>query len=562
MKKSIFSALFFVAVIMFSVSLNSQITKAQTISIYGYQDYDEAYRALQLTNEARAKVGLSALTMDLSLLNTANQRSAEVKFNYDKNHNRPDGTSCHTAFTTSGYWGENIAIGYDSAEEVVSAWIESAGHYQTMTKSHFTRVGIACFKDLDGRCAWVQCFGSGTPTGVSYSGVQSRWVSISTQDSLIAGQADDDETINANETIENHFYLKNTSWMYYPTRMPEEAVNYSLSDNSIATIDAQGVLTPKKAGTVTVYMSAKNFSGASASRTITIQALDLYYGGNVVNNNTESITYDGKEHSMDLAVTYKGNTLVENVDYTVSYDNKKNAGYMEATITGINKFTGSLFQWQYISPRNIRELQGTIYITKAGEVQKVEIMDENTGLFLTEGTEFTCTEKITTTDTEKYLKVVLQGIGNYTGSVEQKYTIETYDTSEKEEEKTEEKKETAAGQSNQSNIPNTDSTNNSFQIQVKRPAKILLRDIKVKKRQCKVRWYADSEAKKYQIQLARNRAFTKGKRNYYVGKNTQKKVIKNLKRKKVYYIRVRAYTYKNGRKLYGKWSYKLKFQTK
>ncbi len=561
MKKSIFSALFFVAVIMFSISLNSQISKAQTISIYGCQDYNEAYRALQLTNEARAKVGLSALTMDLSLINTANQRSAEVKFNYDKNHNRPDGTSCHTAFTTTGYWGENIAIGYDSAEEVVSAWIDSPGHYQTMTRSHFTRVGIACFKDLDGRCAWVQCFGSGTPTAVNYSGVQGRWVSISSQDSLIAGQADDDETINANETIENHFYLQNTSWMYYPTRMPEEAVNYSLSDNSIATIDAQGVLTPKKAGTVTVYMSAKNISGASASRTITIQALDLYYGGNVVNNNTDSIIYDGKEHDMDLTVTYKGNTLVENVDYTVSYNNKKNAGYMEATINGINKFTGSLFQWQYISPRNIKNLQGTIYITKAGEVQKVEIMDENVGGFLTVDTDFTCTEKNVTTDTEKYLKVTLKGKGNYTGSVEKKYVIETYDPSTKEE-KEEEKQETETEQSNQNNIQNSNTSNSSFQIQVKRPGKILIWDILVKKRQCKIRWYRDLEAKKYQIQLARNRAFTKGKRNYHVGKNTQKKVIKNLKRKKVYYIRVRAYTYKDGKKLYGKWSYKIKFQTK
>ena len=57
-------------------------------------------------------------------------------------HTRPDGTNCYTAWDQAGldyYWaaGENIAGGYTSPSEVVSAWMNSPGHRANILDTDF-----------------------------------------------------------------------------------------------------------------------------------------------------------------------------------------------------------------------------------------------------------------------------------------------------------------------------------------------------------------------------------------------------------------------------------------
>ena len=73
----------------------------------------------------------------------------------------------------------------------------------------------------------------------------------------------------------------------------------------------------------------------------------------------------------------------------------------------------------------------------------------------------------------------------------------------------------------------------------------------IRGRKVVVKWKNVVGISGYQIQYATNKKYKKAKKTV-----THKKqyVIKKLRKKKNYYIRVRAYTVYNGKKVYGKWS--------
>ena len=82
--------------------------------------------------------------------------------------------------------------------------------------------------------------------------------------------------------------------------------------------------------------------------------------------------------------------------------------------------------------------------------------------------------------------------------------------------------------------------------------KVNLRVSKHKKgRKLVVRWNAVKGAKGYQLQYALNKKFKKKKS---IQTKKTKYTIKKLKKKKTYYIRVRAYKMNGKKKVYGKWS--------
>ena len=83
-------------------------------------------------------------------------------------------------------------------------------------------------------------------------------------------------------------------------------------------------------------------------------------------------------------------------------------------------------------------------------------------------------------------------------------------------------------------------------------SKVILQVPKNKKgRKLVVRWNAVKDAKGYQLQYALNKKFKKKKS---IQTKKTKYTIKKLKKKKTYYIRVRAYKMNGKKKVYGKWS--------
>lgn len=114
---------------------------------------------IALVNNERNKAGLAPLQYAEDLADAADVRAKEIVQKFA--HERPDGTSCLTAFPSAGYcgFGENIAWGQRTPEEVMDCWMNSPGHRENILRPEFTHIGVGCHED-GGRLYWVQTFGA------------------------------------------------------------------------------------------------------------------------------------------------------------------------------------------------------------------------------------------------------------------------------------------------------------------------------------------------------------------------------------------------------------------
>lgn len=72
-----------------------------------------------------------------------------------------------------------------------------------------------------------------------------------------------------------------------------------------------------------------------------------------------------------------------------------------------------------------------------------------------------------------------------------------------------------------------------------------------------LKWKKGNGINGYQIQYATNSKFTRGRKTVIIkNKTAASKTIKKLKRKKTYYVRIRAYKKLKGRTYFSKWSSK------
>lgn len=115
----------------------------------------EAGEVFAQVNRARAEIGLSELVWSDELAAAAEIRAQEIHQSFS--HTRPDGSPWWTANGEIIY-GENIAKGYQSAESVLTAWMESSDHKENILYSGFETIGIAVY-NVDGKWYWAQEFG-------------------------------------------------------------------------------------------------------------------------------------------------------------------------------------------------------------------------------------------------------------------------------------------------------------------------------------------------------------------------------------------------------------------
>ena len=108
-----------------------------------------------LINNYRQENGLDILTWDDTLYEYANIRAREASQCWS--HIRPDGTSWKE-MDPNTFQGENLAKGYDTAQDAVNAWIASQGHKENILRENFNRTAIA-FYNAENRWFWCQTFG-------------------------------------------------------------------------------------------------------------------------------------------------------------------------------------------------------------------------------------------------------------------------------------------------------------------------------------------------------------------------------------------------------------------
>ena len=103
-------------------------------------------RVVELTNAERTKQGLPALKIDTELSKVARIKSEDMQKNNYFDHNSPTYGSPFDMMKKFGISytsaGENIAQGQRTPEEVVQAWMNSAGHRANILNNGFTHIGV------------------------------------------------------------------------------------------------------------------------------------------------------------------------------------------------------------------------------------------------------------------------------------------------------------------------------------------------------------------------------------------------------------------------------------
>lgn len=114
---------------------------------------------LQIVNAERARGGVSPLTLHPALITAAAAHAADMRARNVMSHTGADGSNPGQRMTRAGYpwitYGENIAMGFQTAGGVMDAWLHSPGHRANILNPNFKEIGIA----KDG-AFWCQTFGA------------------------------------------------------------------------------------------------------------------------------------------------------------------------------------------------------------------------------------------------------------------------------------------------------------------------------------------------------------------------------------------------------------------
>ena len=127
---------------------------------------NEAHKVINLTNELRKKLKLEILVENSRLAQAAWQKAQDMLINQYFAHINPSGQDLSYWINKNGYKysviGENLAMGYATAEDVVAAWSKSPTHYRNIVDPNFKETGVAIgdgrFKGAD-TVFMVQYFG-------------------------------------------------------------------------------------------------------------------------------------------------------------------------------------------------------------------------------------------------------------------------------------------------------------------------------------------------------------------------------------------------------------------
>lgn len=121
----------------------------------------EELAVIELANQARASMGLGALTCDPLMTQVARAHSQDMCDNGYFSHTSQDGRSpfdrMRDAGVDFGGAGENIAQGQRNSDAVHEAWMNSSGHRANILNGGYGRIGVG-LAECGGRMFWTQVF--------------------------------------------------------------------------------------------------------------------------------------------------------------------------------------------------------------------------------------------------------------------------------------------------------------------------------------------------------------------------------------------------------------------
>lgn len=135
------------------------IYPGQKINVPEQEGQAVEQEVIRLVNVERAKAGLPALKTDWELARVAEHKSLDMKNKGYFSHNSPTYGSPFDMIKAYGISyrsaGENIAQGQRSAQQVVTAWMNSSGHRANILNKNYTHIGVGYVADGH---YWTQMF--------------------------------------------------------------------------------------------------------------------------------------------------------------------------------------------------------------------------------------------------------------------------------------------------------------------------------------------------------------------------------------------------------------------
>ena len=139
---------------------NTVNTSNNSNSTASFKDFQK--KVIDLVNSERAKAGLNALTENSALDNVATLKSEDmVNLNYFSHTSPTYGspfqmlTQFNIKYTAAG---ENIAYGQPTPEDVMTGWMNSAGHRANILNTNYTQIGVGVAQKSNGQYVWTQEF--------------------------------------------------------------------------------------------------------------------------------------------------------------------------------------------------------------------------------------------------------------------------------------------------------------------------------------------------------------------------------------------------------------------
>ncbi|MFF7381419.1 CAP domain-containing protein [Streptomyces griseoluteus] len=118
-------------------------------------------RVVELVNTERAKVGCSPVKLNSTLTKAAQDHSADMAAHNTMSHTGSDGSDPGSRITAAGYrwsaYGENVAFGYATPEQVMAGWMNSPGHRENILNCSFKEIGVGLAQPGS---YWTQDFGT------------------------------------------------------------------------------------------------------------------------------------------------------------------------------------------------------------------------------------------------------------------------------------------------------------------------------------------------------------------------------------------------------------------
>lgn len=113
----------------------------------------EARKIISLTNNLRAELSLPAVKENSKLNQAAYKKVQDMFINQYFAHRSPTGVDLEDWLRAAGYTnyatvGENLAMGYSNASEVMAAWRKSPTHYNNLVDPNFNEIGVSMASDI------------------------------------------------------------------------------------------------------------------------------------------------------------------------------------------------------------------------------------------------------------------------------------------------------------------------------------------------------------------------------------------------------------------------------